>query len=518
MKFAESWDFPPNEYHDKLTNAANVYGIAHIVWHMMYQPEHEETLEEVLKKCTEEQYHHLNKHFIPMGVCYGKGETPSYSEKLRQLVHNCLKLDCYDRPPITRLVRDVDALYQEAIKKAREDFDNNNPRVYYQGNEINNMPLGRAGFPNATGLPNSVLNPRFPDFDVVTLQRPERQDRAESEVRSSVNGPADGGNLPLARVEHGTGPPGAASNVGTNRVSRLLVAQDIAKQELQEAFPDGYTTLPYQSGLLGLWSVAADSIERNYPDIARPTMGFLVDTIKTGEFNAAAAPFDDRRQDTYPEHVNILLSMWGRQQDPTVNLQLGYISERHLPRLLPAASDGNRVVVWIQGDSVRERARNAGHVNPDIDDRFAAVVMKQARMSDTQPVRRRPGKRKAIDDGHPQHHRPASRIRGDADQMPRGSPTSPPLPTGSSPTPPLPAPAPQAPLPTREQYLTLTHKQLLGLLNERGLQDKNKKNRPKKDDLVTILMDDDEQDPIAARSRRLPGRKINRAKPKGRKR
>ena len=116
---------------------------------------------------TLEQYRRNGNHQIS-GVYTKKPGV--YSSRLRHLVHRCLDPDPAKRPTQYQLLNETRKGLLFALKRAKRD--STTMRVYCRDHEINDMPVGDAGFePNYKELDVLIIN-EFVNPDIPRLRLP----------------------------------------------------------------------------------------------------------------------------------------------------------------------------------------------------------------------------------------------------------------------------------------------------------------------------------------------------------
>ena len=173
-------------------------------------------LDERMDRSTTEAryYHEYNEHAIPE---IRTKKNPEYSSSLRTLIRECLHIKIGKRPTPEQLLERTQRGLEAAVRSRRLDAeDDDGPRVYHMGHEINHMPVGDAGLSMHRYDFVALRNEHFPD----PAWQPLLSARWASAVRNGnlINQPVEEGGPkrgrpPLkATVRHDPRPLDARAN------------------------------------------------------------------------------------------------------------------------------------------------------------------------------------------------------------------------------------------------------------------------------------------------------------------
>ena len=96
-----------------------------------------------------------------------------YTAQLRNLIRQCLNPDPAKRPPQLELMDQTRRGLQMALKRARRA--RKPTRVYFRGHEINDMPLGDAGFTGGKEEVKRLVTDEFVNPDLPRLKIPRKK-------------------------------------------------------------------------------------------------------------------------------------------------------------------------------------------------------------------------------------------------------------------------------------------------------------------------------------------------------
>ncbi|OAP64756.1 hypothetical protein AYL99_00728 [Fonsecaea erecta] len=147
-------------------HSMNIYGIGQIMFEMVTLRKSEKHLEKVRAK-TLKRFRRNGNHQI--SHVYTK-KPGAYSSRLRHLIHRCLDPDPANRPSQLELMDQTRRGLRLAIKRAKRAGEF--PVKVYPGHDINNMPLGDAGFRPTAGDFKYMIESEFVDPDAPRLKLP----------------------------------------------------------------------------------------------------------------------------------------------------------------------------------------------------------------------------------------------------------------------------------------------------------------------------------------------------------
>ncbi|OAG41829.1 hypothetical protein AYO21_03832 [Fonsecaea monophora] len=148
-------------------HALNIYGAGQTIFDLVTLRGSPKHLSQIRAK-TLERYRRNGNHQIS----HVHTKTPGvYSSRLRHLIRRCLDPDPANRPSQLELMDQTRRGLRLAIKRAKR-HGNYPPKVYYRGHEINDMPLGDAGFQPSRKEFRGLIEHAFTDPDEPMLKLP----------------------------------------------------------------------------------------------------------------------------------------------------------------------------------------------------------------------------------------------------------------------------------------------------------------------------------------------------------
>ncbi|KIX94093.1 uncharacterized protein Z520_10119 [Fonsecaea multimorphosa CBS 102226] len=148
-------------------HSMNVYGLGQTMFELVTLRKNNKHLHRIRAKCLT-RFQRNGNHQISHVLTKKPGV---YSSRLRHLIHRCLDPNPASRPSQMEIMDQTRRGLRLAIKRAKRD-GNFPVKVYFRDNDINEMPLGDAGFQPQRRDFSRLIESEFVDPDAPKLKLP----------------------------------------------------------------------------------------------------------------------------------------------------------------------------------------------------------------------------------------------------------------------------------------------------------------------------------------------------------